>query len=146
MKLTQLTPFYVYNSFKELLVVYPSVKTLANLIKSNHPTLVNIIKEGTLFRGEWYLSNIPFNIKDIPSIANWTSDESSKLVLEMNNNSHIKKAVFVYDLNRKFIAKYDGVMRAQNAININHSTIKKYANVEGTHKGYIFSYERLNKE
>jgi group I intron endonuclease len=63
-------PVYVYNSFKELLVVYPSVNTLANLIKSNHPTLVNVIKEGTLFRGEWYLSNIPFNINDIPSITN----------------------------------------------------------------------------
>lgn len=139
-------PVYVYNSFKELLVVYPSVNTLANLIKSNHPTLVNVIKEGTLFRGEWYLSNIPFNINDIPSITNWTSDECSKLILEMNNNSHIKKAVFVYDLNRNFIAKYDGVMRAQKAININHSAIKRYATVAGTYKGYIFSYERLNKE
>lgn len=139
-------PVYVYNSFKELLVVYPSVNTLANLIKSNHPTLVSFIKEGTLFRGEWYLSNIPFNINDKPSIANWTSDECSKLVLEINNNSHIKKAVFVYDLNRNFIAKYDGVMRAQKAINIGHSTIKRYASVAGTYKGYIFSYERLNKE
>jgi hypothetical protein len=64
----------------------------------------------------------------------------------MNNNSHIKKAVFVYDLNRNFIAKYDGVMRAQKAININHSAIKRYATVAGTYKGYIFSYERLNKE
>ena len=139
-------PVYVYNSFKELLVVYPSVKTLANLIKSDQPTLVNAIKEGTLYRGEWYLSNIPFNINDIPSITNWTSDVCSKLVLEMNNNTNIKKAVFVYDLNRNFIAKYDGVMRAQKAININHSTIKKFATVAGTYKGYIFSYERLIKE
>jgi group I intron endonuclease len=43
---------YVYNSFKELLVIFPSVLTLAKLIKSNHPTLVNVIKEQTLFRGE----------------------------------------------------------------------------------------------
>ncbi|KAF8414616.1 GIY COI i14 grp IB protein-like protein [Tirmania nivea] len=45
-------PVYIYNSFKELLVIFPSVKTLANLIKSNHSTLVNIIKEQTIFRGE----------------------------------------------------------------------------------------------
>jgi group I intron endonuclease len=43
---------YVYNSFKELLVIFPSVLTLTKLIKSNHSTLVNIIKEQTIFRGE----------------------------------------------------------------------------------------------
>lgn len=37
-------PVYIYNSFKELLVIFPSVRTLAKLIKSNHSTLVNIIK------------------------------------------------------------------------------------------------------
>lgn len=136
-------PVYVYNSFKELLVVYPSVNTLANLIKSNHPTLVNVIKEGTLFRGEWYLSNIPFNINDIPSITNWTSDECSKLILEMNNNSHIKKAVFVYDINRNFIGKYEGVTDASRALKMSHLTIKKYAEIGGVYNEYIFSYERL---
>jgi len=59
-------PVYVYNSFKELLVVFPSVGTLAKLIKSNHSTLVDVIKEQTLFRGEWYLSNIPYNLTDTP--------------------------------------------------------------------------------
>ena len=45
-------PIYIYNSFKELLVIFPSVKTLAKLIKSNHSTLVNVVKNNTLFRGE----------------------------------------------------------------------------------------------
>jgi len=45
-------PVYVYNSFKELLTIFPSATTLAKLIKSNHPTIVNVIKEGILFRGE----------------------------------------------------------------------------------------------
>lgn len=63
-------PVYVYNSFKELLVIFPSVKTLAKLIKSNHSTLVNIIKDQTIFRGEWHLINIPYNINDTPKIAN----------------------------------------------------------------------------
>ncbi|MCO8751352.1 hypothetical protein KLO70_18285 [Clostridioides difficile] len=61
----------------------------------------------------------------------------------MNNNSHIKKAVFVYNTNRKFLGKYNGVTDAQRALNINHSTIKKYARLEGVYNGYIFSYERL---
>jgi len=134
---------YVYNSFKKLLVIYPSVKTLANLIKSNHPTLVNIIKEQTIFRGEWYLRNIPYNINDTPIIANWFSKECEGLVLNMNNNSHIRKAVFLYDINRKFLGKFEGVMDAQRALKISHSTIKNYANVGGVYKGYIFSYERF---
>lgn len=45
-------PVYIYNSFKELIVIFPSVNTLAKLIKSNHATIVNTIKEKTIFRGE----------------------------------------------------------------------------------------------
>ena len=136
-------PVYLYNSFKELLVIFPSVKTLAKLIKSNHPTLVKNIKEQIIFRGEWYLSNIPYNLRDTPRIADWNSKECEELLLSINNNSHILKAVFVYDINRKFLGKYEGVMAAQRALKISHSTIKKYANVGGAYSGYIFSYERL---
>jgi group I intron endonuclease len=45
-------PVYIYNSFKVLLVIFPSVSGLAKLIKSNQPTLVETIKEKTIFRGE----------------------------------------------------------------------------------------------
>jgi group I intron endonuclease len=136
-------PVYLYNSFKELLVIFPSVKTLANLIKSNHPTLVKNMQEQTLFRGEWYLSNIPCNLSDTPRIADWNSKECEELLLNINNNSHILKAVFVHDLDKKFLEKYEGVMAAQRALKISHSTIKKYANVGGAYNGYIFSYNRL---
>ncbi len=136
-------PVYVYNSFKNLLVIFPSVSTLANLIKSNHSTIVDIIKEQTIFRGEWYFSNIPYNISDIPYIPNWTSKECEGLILNINNLSHIRKAVFVYDINKNFICKYEGVTDAQRDLNINHCTIKKYAKLGGIYNGYIFSYERL---
>lgn len=136
-------PVYVYNSFKELLVIFPSVSTLANLIKSNHSTIVNIIKEQTIFRGEWYFTNLPYNISDTPIIPNWTLKECEELILNINKNSHIRKAVFVYDIDKNFICKYEGVTDAQRALNINHSTIKKYAKIGGVYNGYIFSYERL---
>lgn len=61
----------------------------------------------------------------------------------MNSQSHIRKAVFVYDSNREFIGRYDGVMDAQRALSISHETIKKHAKVAGPYKQYIFSYERL---
>lgn len=135
---------YIYNSLKELLVIFPSVLTLAKKINSNHSSIVNTIKEQSIFRGEWYFSNIPYNIEDNPQISNWDSLESEELVNCINNNSHIRKAVFVYDTNKNFISKYSGVMEVQKVLNINHSTIKKYAKIDGTYNGYIFSYERLN--
>lgn len=90
-------PVYAYNSFKKLLVIFPSVGTLAKLVKSNHYTLLDVIKEQTIFRGEWYLSNIPYNITDTSLISDESSKECDELVLNINNKSHIRKAVFVYD-------------------------------------------------
>jgi group I intron endonuclease len=62
-------PVYVYNSYKKLLVIFPSVSTLAKLIKSNHSTIVDIIKEQTIFRGEWYFTNLPYDINNTPIIS-----------------------------------------------------------------------------
>lgn len=136
-------PVYIYNSLKELLVIFPSATTLAKLIKSNHAMIVDIIKEQTIFRGEWYLLNIPYNISDTPLIYHWDSKECEELILNVNNQSHIRKAVFVYDANKNLICKYEGVTKAQQALNINHSIIKRNAKIGGTYNGYIFSYERL---
>jgi hypothetical protein len=63
----------------------------------------------------------------------------------MNTQREIRKVVFVYDANKKFITKYEGVTKAQKELNINHSTIKKYAKIGGLYNGYIFSYERLHE-
>ena len=76
-------------------------------------------------------------------IKTWSEKAAEELILDMNNKSHIKKAVFVYDKNKNFICRYDGVMRAQKALKISHCTIKNYAKIGGTYSDYIFSYERL---
>lgn len=136
-------PVYVYDSFRKLLVMFPSVSTLCKLIKSNHPTVVDIIKEHKLFRGEWYLSNIPYNINDTPIIKDWYSKECETLISEIKNNCHIKKAVFVYDMYGKFINKYDGVTLAAKSLNMNHFIIKSRIIDKEAYNGYIFSYERL---
>jgi group I intron endonuclease len=134
---------YIYNSFRKLLVIFPSVRTLAKLINSNESTIVNYIKNGTMFRGEWYFSNLPFNLTDSPLISNWSSKESNNIILEIINNSQIKKAIFVYKTNKEFIYKFEGVTHAQKELNINHDIIKKYALLNTPYKGYIFSYEKL---
>nr|YP_010835447.1 hypothetical protein QLP32_mgp14 [Perenniporia fraxinea]WFS78680.1 hypothetical protein [Perenniporia fraxinea] len=136
-------PVYIYNSFRELLVIFPSVKTLAKLINSNHSTIISFIKNKTLFRGEWYFSNLPLNLTDTPLISNWSSNECNNLTLDIINHSHIKKAIFVYNTNKEFIRKFEGVTHAQKELNINHYTIKKYALLNIPYGGYIFSYERL---
>jgi hypothetical protein len=154
-------PVYIYNSFKILLVIYPSVKTLAKLINANHKTIVSFLKNGSLFRGEWYFSNLPFNINEKPIISKWSVEQSSLdtktltltyrgapgLILEMINSSHIKKAIFVYKISpegsKEFIRKFDGVTQAQQELNINHDVIKKNAKINRIFKGFIFSYERL---
>jgi group I intron endonuclease len=45
-------PVYLYDSFKKLVILFPSVLTLAKLIQSNHSTLVEVIKNQEIFRGE----------------------------------------------------------------------------------------------
>jgi len=137
-------PVYLYDSFKKLVILFPSVLTLAKLIQSNHSTLVEVIKNQEIFRGEWYISNIPYNLFDSP-IINGESKEYEELIVAMNNQRDIRKAVFVYDADKKFLAKYEGVTKAQKELNINHSTIKKYAKIGSLYNGYIFSYERLHK-
>ena len=45
-------PVYVYNSYKKLEVIFPSVLTLCKNIGSNHSTIVACIKKQDIFRGE----------------------------------------------------------------------------------------------
>jgi len=61
----------------------------------------------------------------------------------MISQNYVRKAVFVYDENKKFIGKYMSVKDAERTFNINHSIIKKYASLGSVYKGYIFSYERI---
>lgn len=150
-------PVYIYNSNKNLLVIFPSVKTLAKLIKSNHSTIVSYIKSGELFRGEWYFINLPYNISDTPLISNWLDPEAKILISEIINNSHIKKAIFVYKIDtslpfsigrregikKEFLYKFEGVTHAQKELNISHDIIKKHASNNLPYKGFLFSYERL---
>lgn len=142
-------PVYIYNSLKELLVIFPSVRTLAKRINSNYSTIVSNIKEQSIFRGEWYFSNIPYNIEEKAQINNWVgrspTNESKNLLDTIINANKIRRAVFVYDKDMNFITKYDGVTAAQRALNINHSIIKKHAEINALYNDYIFSFERLNK-
>lgn len=138
-------PVYIYDSYKELLVIAPSILAIARLINTNHATIVSYIKKNAIFRGEWYFSNIPYNLEDVPKINNWENNSETPLLIDdMLKNRHVKRAVYVYDKNKNFINKYDGVTDAQRALNIGQATIKKYAEVRAVYKDYIFSFDRIN--
>ena len=70
--------------------------------------------------------------------------EAKDLITEIIDNSHIKKAIFVYNSNKEFIKKFEGVTHVQEELNINHVIVKKYALLNRPYNGYIFNYERLN--
>jgi group I intron endonuclease len=139
-----LNKIYIYNSFKELLVILPSVKTLAKKINSNSATITKAIRESYLFRGEWYISSSLFSEEDFNITAKYLSYHScDDLINEMIANSSVKKALFLFDSNKKFIRKYSGIMEAEKDLGIRHEEIKKYANLKKEFNGYIFSYHRL---
>ena len=96
-----------------------------------------------MFRIEWYFSYLPFNLTDIPLFSNWCSYESNNLILKIIKHSHVKRAIFVYNIKKEFIHKFEGVTHAQKELNINHDVIKKHALLNIPYNGYIFSYDRL---
>lgn len=105
-------PVYIYNSLKNLLIVYPSVKTLANVINSNSPSIKKVIDNNLLFRGGWYFTSKPFNILDVPLVSDYSSVECNQIILEIKNSYHIRKAIFLFNDNKEFIKKYDGIEMA----------------------------------
>ena len=78
--------------------------------------LVSYIKNKTLFRGEWYFSNLPFYIIDVPLISYWYSKEAKYIITPQplapawDQGEDVKlfitltcpgyKAIFVYNPNK----------------------------------------------
>jgi group I intron endonuclease len=132
---------YIYNCLKELQVVFPLVQTLANAIKANSSSIKQIIETDTLFRGGWYFRTKLFNPEDTPKFTSYISCQS--LIDEIIKNSTIKQAIFLFDLNKTFLAKYTVIIEADTKLGIRHEKLKEYANLKLPYKGYIFSYHRL---
>jgi len=140
-------PVYIYDSYKNLIVIYPSVRTLSKVIAANHATIVKHINNNELFRGEWYFTNTPYNVEDTPKISDWMDTECEWLTKEIIGNIGVTKGVFVYDKNKKFIAKYKGVTEAGKMHSLSYITVKKCASVNGLHSsGYYFCFERLDED
>lgn len=135
-------PLYVYNSLKELLMIYPSVLTLAKKINSNSSTIVKNIDDLSLFRGGWYFSRIPLNIKDTP-LFEYNTYEGENIIMEINNNAHVRKPIFLFNSNKEYKKRFDGLVLASKELGMSKDTINKHAKSKLPYKDYIFSYERI---
>jgi len=80
---------YVYNSLRQLVMICPSVRALADLINTNSSTITNCIKNKSLFRGEWYFASSPFQIEESPLIIDYNSKEGQEVILEMKNERYL---------------------------------------------------------
>lgn len=134
---------YIYNEFKVLLVIVPSLKSLAVSLgnASICISLKRSIDNESLFRSSWYISKHPFNEYDKPLIE-ISTNEYVNLIEEMKSQKHIRKAIFVFK-DGEFLQKFDGILAVSKALNISHETIKSNIEKNTTYKGYSFSYHRI---
>jgi group I intron endonuclease len=136
-------PIYIYNEFKQLLAIAPSLISIAVLLgnKSISISLKRVISGESLFRSSWYLYRIPLNEGEKP-LMEVPSPDYAKLIDQMKSQKHIIKAVFVFK-DGQFLCKYDGIMSAEKALKISHETIKMNIVNKTTYNGYRFSYHRI---
>ncbi len=52
----------------------------------------------------------------------------------MKNSSHIRKAVFLFDAQKNFIRRYDGIVDASKDLGINHSVIQQNIELKTSYK------------
>ena len=104
-------------------------------------SLNRAIRGRSLYRSSWYISKVPFKVDEMP-LMEVPSQEYTNLIIQMKSQKHILKAVFVFK-DSEFLCKYDGVMSAERALNINHVTISKNIVNNTVYKGYRFSYHRI---
>lgn len=134
---------YIYDEFQKLLVIVPSLTSLAVSLgnKSITISLKRAMESESLFRSSWYISKYPFNLDEKP-LMEFSSPEYSDLIEKMKSQKHIRKAIFVFK-DGEFFCKYNGIMEAEKALNISHDTIKNNIEKNSTYKGYRFSLHRI---
>lgn len=135
---------YVYNSLWKLLLVVSSAKMLATKVNSNHSTIINFMASGELFRGEWYFTNKPVTIDDVPKYSNQESKEALDLFNSIKKSIHIRKAVFLLNpVSKECIRSYDGVMECAKDLKVSHNTVKALMSLNGQLGSYILSAHRF---
>lgn len=134
---------FIYDEFKRLQVIVPSLTSLAILLGNRSITisLKRAMENKSLFRSGWYISKYPLNEDEKP-LMETSSPEYPELIKTMISQKHIRKAIFVFK-DGEFLCKYDGIMGAESALNISHETINSNIGKNTMYKGYKFSLHRI---
>lgn len=136
---------YLYNEYKELTCIFSSITLFSKLIQSNNQSIKKFIDSQDLFRGNWYITNNLIKDSDFPIIQDHSTDEYKNLIQTIIECKNIRKAIYVFDPDSILLAKYDGVLEAQKALNISHDTIKNYCKTGKVYNNrFIFSYHNLD--
>ena len=155
---------YLYNEYKELTCIFSSITLFSKLIQSNNQSIKKFIdsqprarsargiggagvaaQARDLFRGNWYITNNLIKDSDFPIIQDHSTDEYKNLIQTIIECKNIRKAIYVFDPDSILLAKYDGVLEAQKALNISHDTIKNYCKTGKVYNNrFIFSYHNLD--
>lgn len=121
------------------------MRFLSGQVKASFTTLNKFTQNGLLFRGGWYILKSPFSSNDQPLIVALNSLEYMNMIKDIQINSHILKAIFVFNSKNEFLFKFDGILEAQKALNISHDTIKLYLDSGKVYNNYLFSSHRVLK-
>ena len=65
------------------------------------------------------------------------------MIKDIQTNSHILKAIFVFNSKNEFLFKFDGIVEAKKALNISHETIKLYLDTGKVFNDYLFYSHRV---
>lgn len=119
---------YIYDEFKNLLVIVPSRGSLARALGSSaiNVSINRAIENKILFRSSWYVSKVPFNEDEKP-LMEFSTPEYLELLDKMKAQKHIRKAIFVFK-DGEFWRKYEGIMEVEKDLKISHDTIN--SNIE----------------
>lgn len=113
---------------------------MAKLIKANNVAIDNVIKGGQIFRGYWYITKALLSPDDEPTYSDYKSCE---ILPEMVRCMKIQRPLFLFDLDGKYLYRFDGVMEAQSKLRIGHNKLKKHAESGVPYQGYIISHHRI---
>lgn len=118
----------------------PSVTTLAKLIKANNIAIDRVIEGGQIFRGYWYITKPELAPEEEPTYEDYRTCE---IFSEMIKCMKIQRPLFLFDLNGKYLYRFNGILEAEAALRIRHEKLKKHALSGEPYKEYIISFHRV---
>ena len=137
-------PLYIYNEYKELLYIFPYMKSFTNVVIVSPIFLKKLILSNSMFRGKWYITNDLISNNDIPLILDNTNKEFVNMVEDMKSRKDIIEAIFVFDgESGKLLHEFESITIATRYLKSTRKTLNKYLDSGIIYNNYIFSRHKV---